>query len=288
MLSIKHILTPVDFSARSEAAATEAARLAELFGANLTVLHVEPSFEAHSGYRSLSQIEQSEKTQVEASHRLEAQLRGFASQLSPRATGVLTEGNPLTRIEEYAKSHAVDLIVLGTHGRGGFRRFLLGSLTAKLLHDVSIPIATGAHLEEHAAFPSKLTHLGCALGLNDLDDCERIVRWAGDLAGLVGAKLTVIHAPQDIDSGSFSDPETRRALRANAAKQIAGLLEKADLAAEVVIEDGDAADTVVEVLTKQHCDALVIGRTSQHGAFQVGRADGYALIRQSPVPVFSI
>ena len=254
----------------------------------MTVLHVEPSLEAHSAYRSLAQIEQSEKTQIEASHRLEAQLRGFATKLSPRATGVLAEGDPLTRIEEYAKNHAVDLIVIGTHGRGGFRRFLLGSLTSKLLHDVSIPIATGAHLEGHAAFPSKITHVGCALGLRDLDDCERIVLWAGDLARLVGAKRTIIHAPQDVDPGSFSDPETRKALRANAAKQIAGLLAKTELAAEVVIEDGDAANTVVEALAKQHCDALVIGRTAQHGAFQVGKADGYALIRQSPVPVFSI
>jgi len=288
MLSIKHILTPVDFSERSEAAAVEAARLAELFGADLTVFHVEPSLEAHAGYRSLSQIEQSEKTQLEASRRVEGQLRGFAAKLSPKASSVLAEGDPLTRIEEYAKNHAVDLIVLGTHGRGGFRRFLLGSLTSKLLHDVSIPIATGAHLDEHVAFPSKITHLGCALGLRDLDDCERILRWTGDLAKHVGAKLTVIHVPQDIDPGSFIDPETRKALRANAAKQIAALLEKTGITADVAVEAGAAADTVVEVLANKHCDALVIGRTSQHGAFQVGHADGYALIRQSPVPVFSI
>lgn len=288
MFSIKHILTPVDFSQRSMAAAIEAARLAELFEADLTVLHVEPSIEAHAAYRSLAQIEQSEKTQLEASRRAEAQLREFAAELSPKASSVLTDGDPLARIEEYARNHSVDLIVIGTHGRGGFRRFLLGSLTSKLLHDMPIPIVTGAHLEDHAAFPSKITHIGCALGLRYVADCERILRWAGDLAQLVGAKLTVIHAPQDVDPGSFPDPETLKALRDTAAKQIAALLATTGIAADVVVEGGPAADTVVEILAKKHCDALVIGRTAQYGAFQVGQADGYALIRQSPVPVFSV
>lgn len=288
MLSIKHILTPVDFSPRSETAAIEAARLAELFGADLTVLHVEPSLEAHSAYQTLAQLEQSEKAQLEASRQVEAQLREFAAKLSPKASSVLTEGDPLTRIEEYARDHSVDLIVIGTHGRGGFRRFLLGSLTSKLLHDIPIPIVTGAHLEDRAAFPAKIARVGCALGLRDLADSERILRWAGDLAQLVGAKLTVIHAPQDVDPGSFSDPETLKALRDTAAKQIAALLATTGIAADVVIEGGAAADTVVEILAKRHCDALVIGRTAQYGAFQVGHADGYALIRQSPVPVFSV
>lgn len=288
MLSIKHILTPVDFSARSEAAAIEAARLADIFGAELTVFHVEPSLEAHSAYRSLAQIEQSEKTQLEASRQAETQLRGFAAKVYPKAMSVLAEGDPLTRIEEYAKNHAVDLIVVGTHGRGGFRRFLLGSLTSKLLHDMPIPIVTGAHLKEDASFPSKITNVGCALDLRNGDDCERILRWAGDLAQLAEAKLTVIHVPQDVDPGSFMDPETRKALHDNAAKQMAALLEKTGLAADVVIEGGAVMDTVTETLASKHCDALVIGRTGQQGMFRVGHADGYALIRQSPAPVFSV
>ncbi|MDA1236966.1 MAG: universal stress protein [Acidobacteria bacterium] len=288
MLSIKHILTPVDFSERSEAAVIEATRLAELFGANLTVMHVEPSLEAHAAYRGLAQVEQSEKTQLEASRRAEAQLRGFAAKLAPKASTVLAEGDPLTRIEEHAKNHAVDLIVIGTHGRGGFRRFLLGSLASKLLHDMSIPMATGAHLADHAVAPLKIAHVGCALGLDNMDDCGRILRWAGDLAQLVGAKLTVIHVPHDIDPGSFTDPETSKAQRDNAAKHIAALCEKTGVTADVVIEGGAAMDTVAEILAAKHCDALVIGRTGQQGLFRIGHADGYALIRRSPVPVFSV
>lgn len=288
MLSIKHILTPVDFSERSDAAALEAARLAELFRAGLTVLHVEPSAEAHLAFGTLAQIQQSEKTQLEASRRLEAQLRGFASKLSPRASSVLLQGDPLTRIEEYAKNHAVDLIVIGTHGRGGFRRFLLGSLTSKLLHDASIPIVTATHVEDRPAFPSKISHIGCTLGLRDPDDCERILRWAGDLAQQTGAKLTVIHVPRDIDSGSFSDPETRKAMRDFSSKRINALLEKSAITADVVIQGGSSLEDVVQILAEKHCDALVIGRTGQQGAFQIGQEDGYALIRRSPVPVFSV
>lgn len=288
MLSIKHILTPVDFSERSHVAALEAVRLAEVFNAELTVLHAQPSAEANAAFGSLSQIEESDKTQLETSRRLEAQLRGFSAKLSPRASSVLAEGDPLTCIKEYVKNHDVGLIVIGTHGRGGFRRFLLGSLTAKLLHDASVPIVTATHLEGVAPFPLKINRIGCALSLRDLEDCERILRWAGGLAQQAGAKLTVIHVPRSVDPGSFSDPETQRSVREFAEKRIHATLEKVEIVADVAIQGGPSLGAIPKILVERNCDALVIGRTGQKGAFEVGHEDGYALIRQSPVPVFSV
>ncbi len=213
MLSIKHILAPVDFSERSEAAAAEAAKLADLLGAELTFLHVGATVQVDTMYRSAAAIDQREKTQLESSRHLEGQVKALAARLAPKASAVLAEGDAATCIEEYVKNHGVDLVVIATHGRGGFRRYLLGSLTSKLLHDLSIPIATGAHLEEHPAFPGSLDNIGCALNLRDPEDAERILRWASDLGKVVDAKLTVIHVPHAADRGTCSRPPRRIPLK---------------------------------------------------------------------------
>jgi hypothetical protein len=76
-------------------------------------------------------------------------LEKFASESANavRAKPVLFDGDPGTVIAEYAKKTACDLIVMPTLGYGPFRRFLLGSVTAKVLHDAPCPVWTGPHLE---------------------------------------------------------------------------------------------------------------------------------------------
>ena len=89
MLSIKHILAPVDFSERSESAAVDAAGLSKLFGAKLTLLHVAPTIQTPQTYRAPAQIERSEKTQLESSHLLETQLKALAARIAPDALSVV-------------------------------------------------------------------------------------------------------------------------------------------------------------------------------------------------------
>jgi hypothetical protein len=64
------------------------------------------------------------------------------------AKRVVLEGDPARQIVDYAHEEKVDLIVMPTHGYGPFRQFILGSITAKVLHDADCPVWTGVHLEE--------------------------------------------------------------------------------------------------------------------------------------------
>ena len=75
-------------------------------------------------------------------------------------------GDPATAINEYAEAHKVSLIIMPTHGYGTFRRLLLGSVTAKVLHDAKIPVWTAAHAPEasHRAHPQP-RHIVVALAL---------------------------------------------------------------------------------------------------------------------------
>lgn len=288
MLSIKHILAPIDFSDRSRAAVTQASELARLFEAELTLMHVVPTVQTPSTYRSPAEIAKSEKTQIEASHLLEAKLKSMATDIAPAANAVLAAGEPARCIEDYVAAHDVDLLVMATHGLGGFRRYLLGSLTSKVLHDLEIPIATGAHLVASPEASRGMENIGCAVDLQDEARCERILRWSHDLAKLNDATLTVIHVPPAVDSSLMFASDARDAVLDQAAKDMTAMLAKLDLAADVVIETGEPMAVVAKEVERKGCDVLVIGRTARRGPFRVGHADGYALIREVAVPVFSI
>ena len=107
----------------------------------------------------------------------------------------------------------MDLIMIPTHGYGRFRNFLLGSVTAKVLHDAKCAVWTAAHVEhEQLSSHIDLQSVLCAVDL----DAEglSILRYAADLANEYGAKLRVVHAipASEARPQKYLDSEFRQAL----------------------------------------------------------------------------
>ena len=101
---------------------------------------------------------------------------------------VLLYGDPAHEIVKYADSEKADLIVLPTHGYGPFRRFLLGSVTAKVLHDAQCPVWTGVHTEETARLDSvSFGRILCALDPWNSDD--NALSWAWQFGCEIGAQV---------------------------------------------------------------------------------------------------
>src|ERR1022692_5078868 len=77
---------------------------------------------------------------------------------------VVLEGDPTQTVVQFASSENCDLIVMPTHGYGPFRRFLLGSVTAKVLHDAICPVWTGPHMERAPDYATvHFRNIVCAL-----------------------------------------------------------------------------------------------------------------------------
>ncbi len=138
MLALRTILHPTDFSAQAEYAFRLACSLARDHGAHLIVLHVKPMEVA---YAELPYVLPPDPAQVEEI--LYEQLH----QLQPPEplAGVnylLREGNPVPEILRAAKESGSDLIVMGTHGRTGVRRLLMGSVAEEVLRKASCPVLT--------------------------------------------------------------------------------------------------------------------------------------------------
>ncbi len=105
-------------------------------------------------------------------------------------------GDAAAAISEYAANEKIDLIAMPTHGYGPFRRALLGSVTAKILHDVNVPVWTAAHAPEasHRAHP-KPRHILCAIDLKP--ESRHTLEFAIELAGDSEATVEVVYAAHE-------------------------------------------------------------------------------------------
>jgi len=150
MLNLAKILLPTDFSARSKIAAQEAGMLARRLHSELTLLHVNngvsPSHVA-LGARAGSSASSAPIDERTAAVRAELNTFCIKELEGIPIKRLMCSGDAARAIVEYAHTEQVDLIFMPTRGRGLFRHFLLGSVTAKVLHDAECPVWTGAHLE---------------------------------------------------------------------------------------------------------------------------------------------
>ncbi len=290
MFSMAKILLPVDFSDRSFGAARYAEAIAEKYGSEVTMLHVVPpphyEFTAmEAGSAALAELYLNRKTMAEKECQefLKAEIPGL------KAKRLLLEGDPAHEVVKMAHDEGMNLIVLPTHGYGPFRRFILGSVTAKVLHDADCPVMTGVHLEE--APPVDKIHFQTVLVAIDFGpQTERTLNWAAQFACNHQAKLVLVHATPNLEgrTGEYFDPDWRHYLNEQARKEVSELLERTNVKAEAGVEAGDAPAVVAETARKAGADIVVVGRGSASGIFGRLRANAYSIIRESPVPVVSV
>lgn len=271
MLALKKLLLPVDYSDRTVMAAENAGFVARRCGSQVTVLHVKES-RPHSEEEPFAD-------------RAEAVMHALKD---VDATTVELPGNPAEVIVQYARDNGCDLIVMPTRGHTALRRFLLGSVTAKVLHDVEIPVWTGVHYDQDAAAPlADVRHVACAVDLGP--QSEAVLRWASEFATRLGAGLTVVHASSQLVPviGVVHDHEYRAQLAAVMTAQLTELLKKTGIDAEIRLAPGEPGKAVTEAARECNADVLVIGRTPP-GLMGRLRAAAYAIIRQSQCPVISV
>jgi len=200
---------------------------------------------------------------------------------------VLYEGNPEEQIAGFVESEKIDLIAMATHGYGVFRQFLVGSVTAKVLHDVGCAVLTGVHMEgQPAAGHAKVSKVLCAIDLGP--QSLAILKWASQLAADFDAQLGVVHAVPPLTPGD--DLDWKRPEVFNVARQeVETLLSEAgSVEATIHIDEGDAAKTVCHFAKEAGAGLLVIGRGPQDGTGGRLTDLAYAIVRQSPCPVVSI
>jgi glycine betaine transporter len=138
-----HILVPTDFSAGAESALMWALQLAELFGAQVTLLHVlDPSLGAIAGLPSNYAAMPAYGELLETVRReAKSEMEKIAKRI-PTAKILIREGSPRPVILDAATEFGADLIVIGTHGRTGLAHAFFGSVAEHVVRYSKIPVLT--------------------------------------------------------------------------------------------------------------------------------------------------
>jgi nucleotide-binding universal stress UspA family protein len=198
----------------------------------------------------------------------------------------LAEGDPATIIVEFAEQIQAGLIMIPTGGAGAFRRFLLGSVTAKVLHDTSVPVWTGVHAEEIAAHrPDRWARLLCAV-----EDDQRdlpVLEWAAEFACKQNLQLRLAHAvhgPEDCEE----NPAFREFLYNAGRDLVDGLQRKAGKKFDACIQIGAPGPVIRNAAAGFSADLLVIGRGVIQKRLGRLRSGAYEIIREAPCPVISV
>ena len=279
MFRIRKILVPVNFTEPCRQAAHFAVELASGWDAQVCLLHVFEATGSAIGFESPWMMEESVSAQREQAC---VELQKFITVADSRSLQrTVLEGEPATNIARFARNEKFDLILMPTRGFGIFRRLLIGSVTAKVLHDADCPVWTGVHPEATTADGViSIRKIACAVDLGR--QSRSALDWASLLADHWKAALSVIHVLPSVPEASWRD-----SLERIARQQVATMIEDCRTWAEVHIRFGTVPSGVSEALEDLSPDLVVIGRGSGSSGGRL-HGDAYAIIRDASCPVISI
>ncbi len=292
MALLERILVPVDFSERSHGAARYVEALADKNETEIFLVHVTTPLNYELSALDVGGTVLNELN-ADRTAELSEQLSQFAAEeLRPyRVERLLFEGDPAKRVVEFAHERQVNLIVMPTHGYGLFRRFLLGSVTAKVLHDAECPVWTGVHLDQSPSFDQiRFRRIVVGVDVVCVPQALRAISWAAQMAQREKAEMVIVHAYPSLEgrAGEYFDPNWRTCFTQAANDEIQKMQQKLGTDAELVLESGDPAQVVCDLASARQADLMAIGRGSAAGMFGRLRANAYSIIRQSPCPVVSV
>ena len=276
------ILVPLDLSERSPFAVREAASIAAKFDARLLLLHAvqaAPSADYEGG-----------EFPAELEAYAAEELANLVTREAPQAQTetLIVSGDVGQSIRRVCEERGVDLIVMPTRGQGSYRRFLLGSNTAKTLHDAPCPVLTGAHLEhpEQACYP--YNRIACLLDLRD--GYQQVFAYARQFADSYDAELTVIHLAPAFSLDLSRNKDFLEALEGSARLRLEKLVNEENAKAQIIVKSGAMEATLPRLVEHGRLDLLVISRkyAGAHDQELGVSSEAYAAIRCSPCPVLSI
>lgn len=138
---MRKLLAAIDYSEITPEVVRKAAGLADALDAKLEILHIvatEPAFVGYEAYAYPGRDERAEELKSEK--KLLTETVEGVRELGVDASGYMKEAHVADGILEFAEEHEIELIVLGTHGKGAIRAALLGSASREVLRKTKIPV----------------------------------------------------------------------------------------------------------------------------------------------------
>jgi C_GCAxxG_C_C family probable redox protein len=183
-----------------------------------------------------------------------------------------------------------DLVVMGTHGRSGYNRFLLGSTTEKVIREIPVPLLTVREgcwrlaLGAAEAVPLDIRRILCAADVPKETGAN--LATVAELARSFGAEVTVLHSLEIPGWLSSAPPDAREEAR----RRLKGLgdLHAGNLKFRVVVTEGPAYQRILEHAAREEADLVVVGGRRPGGDVPVFGSTAIRVMRRAPCPVLAL
>lgn len=279
MITIRHILCPVDLSDASLRALTHASALAGWYESSLMALYVDTALPIE-GAADFEDFACAASSVIEAASSLRAaqDVRTFVDRAScgTNVNVVVEEPTHIdTAILDAARRLPADLIVMGTHGRVGVQRLLLGSVAERVLRSSPCPVMV---VPPHDTVPPStvsFTHIVCAIDFSESSLAG--LTWALSLAEEADAHLSLLHVievpPELRVSAVVTDrnlDELRAAFEAETLSRLRELIpaHAAEFCSvETATAAGAAGHAILRFASARKADLIVMGAQG-HGALE--------------------
>ena len=260
-MKIRKILVPVDFSPFSDHAVKMAITLAAKFCADVTLLHSVLLF--HEDIDEDEQLKSYEKLieKKEAAHRkkMQAHCKSAARKGVDNVHSILKRGySAADTILEHLNEKRYDLIVMGTHGRTGISKWVLGSVAEKVVRHSKVPVMT-LHKNYRLRLPSSIL-----VPVDFSDPAKKAIKSARALAKVLEAKLTILFSVEQEDHPAFYASSLEPILKVNPRlkKDILTNLKKfarvPEAEARYVIVEGKPHKEIQEYAEKKRISLIVM------------------------------
>ena len=292
-IKIERILCPIDFSEFSVAAYEYASSLAQRYGAKLFVQHVVEMWRHPSAYFSVRVDLYAEFLQLFLT-RAEEELQTFVrshAQNGVRPETVIREGLATDSILSLADEQKISLIVMGTHGRRGFDRLMLGSVTERVLREAHCPVLAVRKPPRNFVASATAGHsieLRRILFCTDFSDySNQALDYALSLAAEHNSDLTLVHVLEDI-------PKSTRVKETIAkANEVLGRLipPEAKKSHRIVttVRTGRAYQEIVQLASEMDADLVIVAVRGRNALdLVVFGSTTYRVIQLGTFPVLAV
>lgn len=298
MVELKHILCPIDLSELSTRAIAHAGALAQWYAGDLLLLHVVPTFEA-TELRAGALFDQVQivypmpRDQVLERIRQAVNIAGVAQDATEFAAEA---GEPAAVIVDQAVARKADVLVMATHGRSGFDRLLLGSITEKVLRKAPCPVLTVPPHAPEAPASVAVRSILCPVDFSPA--ALQAIGLAADIARRADASLTVFQTiewlteEEPLALAPFDVEAFRAQLVKNTRERLDALLAEQPQIARggtSKVGHGRPYREILRVAAEESTDLIVMGAQGRGApALAVLGSTTQQVVRAAPCPVLTV
>src|SRR5260370_12071982 len=283
-ITLNNILFATDLSKVAEAAALIAIKIGRRYGAKVNGLHVNrfDDYTAAAPSAWAAMVEAAEKETKEDAGRLTEQLHSIEHGV------VIGEGNLCEVLSNVIQQKEIDLIVVGTRGRTGLGKVILGSVAEQILRQSPCPVLTvGPHVNLWSDEYAKMREI---LYATDLEaDYPIAAPYAVSLAQENQAHLVLLHVIEDPKAGDLVDSPEVTDLKERKLQQL--VTEQAGLWCDTtyIVDQGPGAEKILDVAKRRHTDLIVLGARPAKGlATHLNIGTVHKVVSQATCPVLTV